>query len=322
MTYQENKTIDVSIYKPEHKSLWDNFVSVSKNGVFLFYRDYMEYHSDRFVDHSLLFFKNGKLLALLPANLQDNVLYSHGGLTFGGIISDNSMRLELMLGIFDRLIDNCRDAKITRIIYKAIPYLYHSIPANEDLYALFRQKARLTGRNVTASIYRQSSLKFDESRERAIKKAKNNNLTVKRCYDFKTYMQIVKDVLKERHGVAPVHTPQEIELLASRFPDNIKLFSSFKNDAMMAGVLIYENKNVAHAQYIANSNEGRDICALDIIVDELINTYYKNKQYFDFGISTEQTGQFLNAGLMAHKESFGARAVMHDFYEIATNKEK
>ncbi|MCW4047198.1 MAG: GNAT family N-acetyltransferase [Candidatus Bathyarchaeota archaeon] len=316
MTLEESKLIEVSIYKPEHKSLWDEFVSVSKNGVFLFYRDYMEYHSDRFRDHSLLFFKKGKLIGLLPANVTDGVLYSHAGLTFGGVISGYDMRTQIMLAIFEKLVQHCKEENIIEIVYKAIPYIYHSIPADEDLYALFRFKAKLFGRNVTSSIYGPSKLKFDESRIRAIKKAKKNNLIVKRSYDFKKYMNIVEDVLKERYGVKPVHTPEEIELLARRFPDNIKLFSSFKNDAMLAGVMIYESKNVAHAQYIANSTEGRDLGALEIIFDYLINDCYKASKYFDFGISTEQAGQVLNTGLIAHKEGFGARAVMHDFYQL------
>lgn len=316
MTCSTDKTIEIMVYKQENRSQWDSFISNSKNGTFMFYRDYMEYHSDRFTDHSLLFFKKGKLIGLIPANLKDSVLCSHAGLTFGGIISDYSMRTELMLAVFDRLIDHCRDQNINRVMYKRIPYIYHSIPADEDLYSLFRHNAKLSGRNVTASIYAQSSPKFDESRSRAIKKAKNNNLVVKRCYDYTTYMRIVEDVLKERHGTSPVHSSQEIGLLASRFPENIKLFSSFKNDTMLAGVMVYESKNVAHAQYIANSEEGREIGALELVFDDLINNCYKNKKYFDFGISTEQSGQYLNTGLMAHKEGFGARAVMHDFYEL------
>ncbi len=135
-------------------------------------------------------------------------------------------------------------------------------------------------------------------------------------------MQIVKDVLKERYGVEPVHTFQEIELLAQRFPDNIKLFSSFKNETMLAGAIIYESKNVAHAQYTVNSNEGRNFGALDIVLDYLINDLFKENRYFDFGISTEQTGQFLNVSLIDFKESFGARAVMHDIYKLTVENSK
>jgi hypothetical protein len=316
MNCRENKII-VSNYKPEYKKLWDDLVSDSKNGVFLFYRDYMEYHSDRFRDHSLLFLRHGKLVGLLPANLKDGILHSHAGLTFGGIVSGYDMRTERMMEIFERLIQQCKEEGITEIVYKTIPHIYHSIPADEDLYALFRHNAKLVGRNVTTSIYLPSRLKFDESRARAIKKAQKNNLSVKRSHDFRRFMQIAEDVLMEQHGVKPIHTPEEIELLARRFPDNIQLFSSYKNDVMLAGVIIYESRNVAHAQYIANSSEGRHLGAIEIVFDYLINDYYKGKRYFDFGISTEQTGRFLNVGLIQHKEGFGARAVMHDFYQLS-----
>lgn len=276
----------------------------------------MEYHSDRFQDHSLLFFKGGKLIGLLPANIKDGVLYSHAGLTFGGVISGHDMNTAVMLDIFCSLVNYCRNKEIKEIIYKTIPYIYHSVPADEDLYALFRFKAQLLGRSVTSSIYGPSKLKFDESRLRAVKRAKKNNLTVKRSYDFEKYMKIVEDVLKERHGVKPVHTVSEMEFLANRFPDNIKLFSSFKNESMLAGVITYESKNVVHAQYIANSNDGRDLGALDLIFDYLINDIFKAKKYFDFGISTEQAGQFLNVGLLEYKEDFGARAVILDSYKL------
>ncbi len=312
-----NDKIRVAQYSPEHQLLWDSFVEHSKNGVFLFYRDYMEYHSDRFRDHSLLFFKNGKVIGLLPANIKNDTLYSHEGLTFGGIISGYDMKIPIIMEIFEKLAKHCKEEGVTKIMYKAIPYIYHSIPADEDLYALFRYNAELIGRNVTSSIYVPSKLKFDESRTRAIKKAQKNNLVVRRNYDFRTFMRIVEEVLVERHGVKPVHTPEEIELLASRFPDNIKLFASHKNDAMLAGVILYESRNVAHAQYIANSNEGRDLGALELVFAYLIHDCYKEKRYFDFGISTEKLGQVLNVGLIMHKEGFGARAVMHDFYQLS-----
>ena len=46
----------------------------------------MEYHNDRFEDFSLMVYKNGKLIALLPANKKDNIVYSHQGLSYGGVV--------------------------------------------------------------------------------------------------------------------------------------------------------------------------------------------------------------------------------------------
>jgi len=86
---------------------------------------------------------------------------------------------------------------------------------------------------------------------------------------------------------------------------------------MLAGSIIFESKHVAHAQYAADSNEGWDLGALDLVFDFLIADHYRNKEFFDFGSSTENLGQVLNGGLLRHKEGFGARAVMHDFYQLA-----
>ena len=55
-------------YTPDRKDEWDRFVAKSKNGTFLFFRDYMDYHADRFRDHSLMFYLDDNLYALMPAN--------------------------------------------------------------------------------------------------------------------------------------------------------------------------------------------------------------------------------------------------------------
>ena len=310
-------TINVVQYSFEYKMLWDNFVSASKNGIFLLYRDYMEYHSDRFRDHSLLFFKNGKLIGLMPANINSDILNSHGGLTFGGIISDSEMKTPIMMEIFEKIVSHCKEEGFTELQYKTVPNIYHQIPAEEDLYALFRLNAKIIGRSIISSVRMPLSVNYSKERMRTIRKAKNHNLVVKQSFDFKTFMKIEEEVLLERHGVRPVHRVDEIIHLAERFPENIKLFACFKDDLMLAGTIIFESKNVAHAQYAADSNEGWDLGALDLVFDYLIADHYRNKEFFDFGSSTENLGKILNGGLLRHKEGFGARAVMHDFYQLS-----
>lgn len=312
----ENKTICATDYKPTDKKVWDNFVCSSKNGSFILQRDYMDYHSDRFEDHSLLFSDGDQLVALMPANIENGTLCSHGGLTYGGVISSYKMTLSQMLNIFEELKKHCKNQGINKIVYKAIPTIYHSAPADEDLYALFCSGAKLVGRNVSSCIFLPEKRRFNEKRRESIKKAKNNNLVVKQSFDFAEFMKLVEQVVTERHGAKPVHTSDEMVLLASRFPENIKLFGSYKDNKMLAGCLMYESKNVAHGQYAANSDEGRNLGAQDIIIDHLVNQYYKNIRFFDFGISTLNQGQFLNTGLVAHKESFGASSIVYDFYEL------
>lgn len=311
------KELKIVRYEAKYKSLWDKFIANSKNGTFLFYRDYMEYHSDRFVDHSLMFFENGGLIAVMPANVKDNILFSHGGLTYGGVVSDQRMKTPKMLRIFDTLKEYLKQQGINKLIYKAIPHIYHVFPAEEDLYALFRHDAKLIRRDVSSAIFMKERISFSEGRKRSIKKSRKAGLEIKKSCDFKTFMAIVEDNLRKRYGVKPTHTADEISLLAKKFPENIKLFSVYKDSAMIAGTIIYEsNKNVAHAQYIAANDEGKKLYALDLLFDFLINNYYREKKYFDFGISTEKEGRFLNEGLITFKEEFGARAVVYDTYEL------
>ncbi len=310
------ESVTVIPYTPAHQQEWDNYVDQSRNGVFLFRRNYMEYHSDRFKDHSLIFQRKGQIVGLLPANLKDDALQSHGGLTFGGVIVGYSTKTAMMLQIFDALISHCQSIRIKSVYYKAVPYIYHSAPADEDLYALFRYNAKLVARNASSTINLPPSREFSNGRLCSIHKAQKHGLEVRQTDDLASFMQLLRETLGERHSVKPVHTTEEMKLLKSRFPENIKLFASYSGERMLAGLLMYESKNVAHVQYAANCKEGMNLGAQDLIEDYLINTYYKDKPYYDFGISTENSGQMLNEGLIARKESFGANAVMYDQYEI------
>nr|WP_319374589.1 GNAT family N-acetyltransferase [uncultured Methanobacterium sp.] len=307
--------LEIKKYDSTYKNQWDIFVSSSKNGFFLFYREYMEYHSDRFVDSSLMFFKKNKLVAILPANIYENVLYSHGGLTFGGIISDKNMKTSLMLDIFKSLKNYLKGKMIKKIVYKAIPHIYHILPAEEDLYAIFVDNGKLIRRDVSSAVFLEDKISFTKGKIWNVKKSRENGLEICRSYDFESFMEIEKENLK-KYDAKPVHTAKEMELLASRFPDNIKLFTAHKEGYMLSGVIIYESNNVAHTQYIGATDEGMKLYSTDLIMDYLINDYYKGKKYFDFGISTEKDGFYLNEGLIGSKERFGARAIVHDFYEI------
>lgn len=310
----------IEIYKPAYKDQWDSFVKASKNGTFLFLRDYMDYHRDRFVDNSLLVFADKEqLLALLPANKKENRLTSHGGLTYGGFISNERMKTALMLEVFDSTVSYLKENDFVKLIYKTVPHIYHQSPAEEDLYALFRAGAVLSRRDVSCTINLSHKIPFQERRSRAVKKGVKNNITCRISSDYQSYWRILEENLKSVHGVKPVHTLAEIERLQSCFPDNIKLFAAFLGEQMQAGTVIYESRQVAHAQYIAVSNEGRQGGALDLLFHFLLSEIYGEKPFFDFGISTEEAGKVLNSGLIDFKEGFGGRAVAYDFYELNIN---
>lgn len=304
-------------YEQSDRDTWNEFIESSKNGTFLFDRNYMDYHSNRFKDNSLMIFDSKeKLVAVLPANKRENILLSHGGLTYGGLITNDKITTPLVIEIFSDVLDHLKTKGFTTMVYKTIPYIYHRTPAEEDRYPLFLLKAHLSRRDVLSVVFRDYKVPYQERRHRSVKKALKNNITVKESTDFKEYWKILEWNLKTQYNLIPVHSYEEMEMLQGRFPDKIKLFASYCMDKMLGGLIIYETHTVAHNQYSANSEEGKTMGAVDIIFDKLLNEDYKDKPYFDFGISNEQEGNYLNKGLIEYKESFGARAITHDFYEL------
>ena len=308
----------VERYTPAAQLLWDEFVRSSKNGTFLLERDYMDYHADRFADHSLLVRDaEGALLALLPAHADGSSLVSHGGLTYGGFVTGTGMKTPLMLGVFEAAADYLRARGFTAFWYKTIPHIYHRHPAEEDAYALFLAGAVLCRRDVLTVLDLRDRPPYQERRQRSVQKARKLGLVAAADADLAGYWAVVGDNLRQRHDTAPVHSLAEIERLHARFPENIRLFTSRDGaGGLLAGVLIYESNRVAHVQYIASTEQGRRQGALDLLFDALLTGGYRDKAYFDFGIANEDAGRTLNRGLIDQKEGFGARAVVHDHYTI------
>lgn len=305
-------------YNKEYKLMWDDFLDQAKNSHFIFKRDYMDYHQYRFLDFSLLVFDDKeKLVALLPANKVDDILYSHQGLTFGGFIVGDRVTTELMLLIWDVIKNFLLENSFSKIIYKCIPYIYHKTPAEEDRYALFVNNAKLIRRDVTSTISLDKEIRYSKGRKWSINKAKKEFVSVVESFDYDCFWKILTEVLESQHGKKPVHSLEEIEMLAKKFPNNIKLFLALKEDKVISGAVIYENEEIVHTQYLANSQIGRECGGLDYLLDHLVkNQFSSQKKYFDFGISNEGNGKILNLGLISQKEGFGAKAVVHDFYEI------
>lgn len=308
--------IEVRRYSVADKQQWDDLISRSKNGTFLFYRDYMDYHADRFSDYSLLIYKKGRLEAVFPANISDNIIYSHQGLTYGGLIYTTAMLVSDVLSCFELMLELYKTQGIKEVFYKAIPYVYSNYPAQEDLYALFRCKTEIVGCNISSAILLNDKIKFSELRKRGAKKAVKNGIQCLEMEDFSLFWDVLSSNLSSRYDVKPVHSLSEISYLKEKFPKNIKLYTAQKEENIIAGVVLYINKNVVHVQYISANSEGKELGALDLLFDVLINDKYTDYQYFDFGQSTEQMGNYLNESLISQKEGFGGRGLAYNIYKI------
>ena len=298
------------------KAEWDDFVGASKNGTFLFDRNYMDYHAERFADHSLMFYLKGRLYAVLPANVRDGVMYSHQGLTYGGLITGTAARAAAVCSLFDELNAYLRRQGVTKVVYKPVPWVYASYAAEEDLYAIVKVcRARLVAREISSAIILPHRLKWHRDRRYGINRCRNNGVEISRSDDFEAFWPLLDDNLMRSHGVHPVHSLDEIRLLKGRFERSIVLYVARREGVVLGGTVLYITPQVVHAQYISASPEGKAMRVIDAIYDRILNHDFADGLYFDFGKSTEDRGRVLNESLIYQKEGFGGRGVCYDWYE-------
>lgn len=304
-------------YEKKLSEQWDAFVSETINGHFMFMRGFMDYHSDRFIDHSIMFYdESDKLIAILPANLDGDILHSHQGLSFGGVLFGKKVSSPKVIDIFTALIQYSEKKSFSKIKYKRVPDIYYDFFSQDDLYALFLNDAQLIRCDLNSTVSLKSEYKYSKGRKWAVNKAKKEGLTISFLDDYEVFWKILTDVLSA-HNAIPTHTLNEITMLKEFFPENIKLVVAKKDEVVVAGSVLFINKKIVHTQYMASSEIGREIGALDYLIDHLMKNEFSNKDYFNFGISTEDSGRFLNEGLLAQKIGFGAKTNVHNTYEIS-----
>lgn len=319
--YEEfrGELVELVAYNAERRAEWDAFVDGAKNGSFLYKRDYMEYHADRFTDCSLMFYKRGELIGQLPASWDAarRRVTSHGGLTYGNLmLSTRATTVDAynMMSCAASWFAHHLGAETW--IYKPMPYIYSGVPSDEDLYALFRMEGRVVGRSVASVISGDHRVPMRTLRKRCVAKSRKCGLLYEESTAWGEYWPMLREVLQSRHNAIPVHTLEEMEMLASRFPENIRLFVARQSGVVVAGAVVYVTEQVAKTQYLAVSDEGAKCHALDGLIAYLAEERYADKRYIDLGTSMDPTTLQLNEGLIFQKEGFGARAVVYDAYEV------
>jgi len=308
--------VEVRPYRPVDAEAWNTFNAGAVNGAFLFDRRFMDYHADRFRDASLVVEESGAPVALLPLNRTEAEAWSHQGLTYGGLIH-HGLGTSAVMDALEACARRLAAEGVRRLAYKALPWIYPRMPAQGDLYWLFRREAALIRRDVSAAIDYRARGRVSGRRARGVRKAEKAGLVFERSQDWAGFWRLLEAVLAERHGAEPVHSLAEIERLADCFPAEIALHAAVRDGELLAGVVMFASGQVAHAQYIAAGEAGRETGALDGLFERLIALYAPGHRYFDFGISNTDQGHTLNEGLIRQKEEFGAGPVVHDHYRVA-----
>jgi|APSaa5957512535_1039671.scaffolds.fasta_scaffold08024_2 hypothetical protein len=306
--------INIVRYSQLYRKQWNEFVASSKNGTFLIDRNYMDYHSDRFEDYSIMAYKNNNLKAILPCSVSNNnILTSHAGLTYGGLLTDHTIRTPEMLLVMKKMMEFFVRNNIKEVYYKTIPHIYHKLPAEEDLYCLFRNNFELYRRDVSSSINIKSTT-IKGKKINGAKRAQKLGMELVEMEDCQSLIDLINTNLKEKYGTVATHTAQELNFLKNRFDKNIKFYHAVLQGKILGGAVMFITDTVAHAQYIVTNDEGKSKRALDFMIVTLVNHFNNIVDWFDYGISTENNGHILNESLIKSKEDFNMSAICYDTY--------
>lgn len=286
---------------------------------FLHSRRFLSYHGNKFKDRSLLFYMNEHLAGVFPAaaGTEDNVV-SHPGATFGGIAHNGMLSGTRMLQSLASAARHYKKTGIKALTYKAVPWHFRLRPCEDDIFALHAAGAERT----TCQLSSVMDLKAPKplvrpNRRRGARKAIAAGASSGEGREHVADIwNVISENLRERHGTIPSHSLEEILALANLFPQNIKFHVTLLADEVIAATVIFLFPQTWHAQYIATTKKGREVCALDLLFTNLIaRAAEEGMRWFSFGISNERNGK-LNESLHDFKVRFGAGGITQDHYKV------
>ena len=314
--------ISIEPYQPSFAEEWDNFVWQSNNGNIFHTRRFLSYHPpERFEDHSLIFKKDKRVIALFPATVRyeqhRRILTSHRGASYGGLITNFHVGIRETFDIVEKLIRYARDNQFHGIDLTPPPIVYHKRPSHYVDFALVKNGFGYRKREISSVIpltFSETEVLYTFSAEsrRAVRRGVKLGVEVRECEDYEAFYQILKRNLKMRHNVTPTHSLEELLLLKQIFPERIKLFGAFAEERMVAGVVMFIcNPQVVLAFYISHDEDFQQYRGVNCLFFEIIKWAIREKYaYLDFGIFTVNMDP--NWGLGRFKESFGAQGIFRD----------
>jgi hypothetical protein len=309
------KNFSVKIYHKNDYNDWNAFIGQAKNATFLFHRDFMEYHSDRFQDYSLIVMDGEKWVAALPANVVGHEVFSHQGLTYGGLVLLEKTGAATVEIILNAILSFLKENKIQNLILKLIPDFYQLRASNEINYFLYQAKADLVKRSMNLVIDYSKPLQISKSKLKHFRRISELDITIEETDDCTSFWnQILIPRLHDKHQVSPVHSLEEINQLKLNFPENITQFNAYYEGEIVAGITLFCSQQVIKSQYGATSLKGESIRALDYLFINLIEKFGSEYTFFDMGIVDD--GDLYNKGLLKQKEELGCAVYVQDVYKI------
>jgi len=283
----------------------------------------MDYHNDRFEDFSLMIYKEGKLIALIPANIKGTGIYSHGGLTYGGLILKDNTALVDVESIFESTILFLKRNGIVQLEIKTFPNFYASQSSEELVYILNKKKASIVYQNLILAIDLRSDYKIYKSKRKRFKKLEQGGFQINQGFDeFRPFWEkLLEPRLYEKHNTQPVHNLDEITKLSQSFPENIVQYTIYQNNELLAGITVFKTKRAVKSQYGIASKMGEKVGALDILFVYLIKKFKEEGYpFFSMGrINDDDYNNGYNTGMLKQKQEFGCEIYLQPVYQLDLN---
>ena len=145
--------IEVKKYTLEEFDKWNLFIANSINGNFLHSRHFYDSNAlNEADDSSLMFFKKNKIIAVLPAMLQQQdqslILNSHLRATYGGVIINTSVGVSEAIEIIGLIIQYGRNLSVTEIIVRNPFRILYKQLSDEVDYALWYHDFSIQSREL------------------------------------------------------------------------------------------------------------------------------------------------------------------------------
>ena len=315
--------MEIVAFNDEHAPAWDDLVEQAPMGTFLHTRRFLSYHGDRLRDASLVLTDGARLRAVLPAALDPgdpSRVVSHPGATYGGLVHDGRLNGERALGALRDVCAHYAERGLTALRYKPVPHIYQRSPSGDDVWALYELGAARVSCLLGCAIDLTARREPSSRRARSLATAGRSGLELSEdATHLAAYWSLLEERLVERFGAAPVHRLDEIEELRGRFPRAIRPVVALLDGEVVAGTVLFATATVVKTQYLAASEAGARVSALDAVIERCIESARDGgARWFDFGTSAGEGGRGLSDGLYRYKAEFGGGGFPNEAYELPT----
>ena len=310
--------VEVIRYNDNYREKWEKFVlNNSVNGSFLMSRNFLEYHKDRFVDHSLLFVRGGStIVGVCPAVEKmengEKQFISHAGSTFGGIIVGKEYyNISNISGMVESLDEYLKANGFNYALIKNPNEIFASENGNLVDYMFYNRGYQNYDELSFAVDFSKVAngdvvMNFKSKTRNLYRTSLKGNLELKPLTTKEEIASFYEVLCKslEKYDTKPVHSLDELyELYFDRLPNIIRFYGVFHEGQIIAGSMVFIINDVFHTQYLCANPEFLYLKPMDFMDGNLIILAHdEGFKFFSFGISTEDHGHYLNENLAKFKE--------------------